>query len=105
MPLTPKKGDHIEVRVELIEFQFVRSAVIDAGNGGKLRLGSKLDIVVGDETVDARFCSAVGTELISWDSCVAMFELAAVLVTWLVAADCAAVAEALVVCGGSVNTV
>lgn len=56
------------VRVAQMVFQFARSV---ASQGGNEIPGNAAD---GDPVVTAvaRFCSAAGNEVISWDSCVAM---------------------------------
>src|SRR5689334_9295489 len=99
------------VSVEMRVFQFARSVASPGGSAPDVNCGNARpdnrfdDPVVGDAArFVARLCSAVGTELISWESCVAMSELAA-LPACVTAADCAAAADGFVVCGGSVNVV
>jgi hypothetical protein len=109
MEVQPWK-EYDPVRVDQIVFQFARSVASAGGNASEPTCGTASpgnnDVapVVGDDaTVVARPCSAFGTEAISWDSCVPMFEAAEVPVACEAAAACTPVPE--VVCGGSVNGV
>src|ERR1700727_3166691 len=96
--------------VEKMVFQFVRSVVSPGGKVAVVSCGSaspdnKFVDVVGDSARPvARFCSAVGSELMNWVSSVPMFDAPEVL-AWVAAADCAVVPAVLVVGGGSVNGV
>ncbi len=81
-----------EVMVEKMVFQFVRSAWSPGGNVAEPNCGNESpdkrfpDAVVGDSVRPvARFCSAVGSELISWVNCVPMFDALEVLVAWVAA--------------------
>jgi hypothetical protein len=100
------------VRVDHMVFQFVRSVSSAGGSDAEAKFGNEspdskfVDPVVGDSTRPvARFCSAVGSELINWDSCVPIFDAPEVLVAWVAAADCTAVPAVFVVGGGSLNGV
>ena len=81
MEVKPCREYGPEAMVEKIVFQFVRSACRPGGNViagvscGKLSPDSKFPVaVVGDCVMpDARPCSAVGSELMNWDSDVPMF--------------------------------
>ena len=93
-------------------FQLFRSVWSPAGRDTEANCGNESpdnrfpDAVVGDSVRPvARFCSAVGSELMNWASCVPMFDALEVLVAWVAAADCTAVPAVLVVGGGSVNGV
>src|ERR1700684_380971 len=97
--------------VEKMVFQFVRSVVSTGGRDTEANCGNESpdnrfpDAVVGDSVRPvARFCSAVGSELMNWVSSVPMFDAPEVL-AWVAAADCAVVPAVLVVGGGSVNGV
>jgi len=73
--------------VDVIVFQLVRSVWSPAGNDVKLNRFGKSSpcrrfpaAVVGDCRMPfARLCSAVGSEVISWDSCAPMFEAGTLL--------------------------
>src|SRR5271170_1520764 len=100
------------VRVEKMVLKFVRSVSSPGGRDAEVNCGNEspdskfVDPVVGDSVRPvARFCSAVGSELMNWASWEPMFDALEVLVVWATAADCAAVPAVLVVCGGSVNGV
>ena len=92
--------------VDIKEFQLVKSAWSPAGNVteevscGKSSPDNRFpDAVVGDSRIPvARLCSAVGSELMKFDSSVPIEQPPASRWRWLTAA-------ALVVCGGSVNGV
>ena len=97
--------------VEKMVFQFVRSVSSAGGNVAVVSCGSESpdnkfpDAVVGDcSRPFARFCNAVGSELMNCVSSVPMLDAPEVL-AWVAAADCAAVPAVLVVGGGSVNGV
>ena len=103
------------MRVDQRVFQFARSVPRPAGhedvdgrltNCGRASPDNRfVDPVVGElRRPLPRLCSAVGSELISWDSCVPMFKPLKLLACETAAACVGAVAV-LVVCGGSVNGV
>ena len=90
--------------VEKMVFQFVRSVPSPGGNDAESNCGKDSpdnrfpDAVVGDcSRPFARFCSAVGSELMNWVSSVPMFDAPEVLVACVTAAACSGSAAALVV--------
>src|ERR1700735_1736865 len=96
------------VSADQMVFQFVRSVSSAGGSVKDVSCGSArpdnkfADPVVGDcRRPLARFCNAVGRELMNWAISVPMFEVPA----WAAAADCCSVPAGLVVCGGSANGV
>src|SRR3954469_18887890 len=98
------------VMVDTRVFQFARLVTTAGGSVAEPICGSAspgrndVDPVVGDAaTVDAKPCSAFGSELMNWDSCVVISEPAAVPVSCDAAA--CAVPEAFVVWGGSLKGV
>src|ERR1700730_291458 len=99
------------VRVEKMVFQFVRSVESPGGKVAVVSCGSESpdnkfdDPVVGDcRRPLARFCKAVGSELMNWVISVPMFD-APEVPACAAAADCCAVPAGLVVWGGSMNAV
>src|ERR1700742_3957631 len=96
--------------VEKIVFQLVRSVSSPGGNVAENNCGSdspdnKFPDVVGESSRPfARFCKAVGRELMNWVISVPMFD-APEVPACAAAADCCAAPAGLVVGGGSVNGV
>src|ERR1700727_2419920 len=97
--------------VEKMVFQFVRSVESPGGNVNENNCGKDSpdnkfpDAVVGDcRRPFARFCNAVGRELMNWVISVPMLD-APEVPACAAAADCCAVPAVLVVCGGSANGV
>src|ERR1700733_10453607 len=97
--------------VEKMVFQFVRSVVSPGGRVAVVICGSASpdnkfpDAVVGDcRRPFARFCNAVGRELMNWVISLPMLD-APEVPACAAAADCCAVPAVLVVGGGSVNGV
>src|SRR5258708_35247484 len=96
--------------VEKMVLKFVRSVESPGGNVAENNCGkdspdNKFPDVVGDCTRPlARFCKAVGRELMNWVISVPMFD-APEAPACAAAADCCAVPAGLVVWGGSVNAV
>src|SRR6202000_2564883 len=95
--------------VEKMVFQFVRSVVSQGGkvavvSCGRERPDKKFpDAGVGASSSPfARFCKAVGSELMNWVISVPMLD-APEVPACAAAADCCAVPAGLVVCGGSAN--
>src|ERR1700743_3757998 len=95
--------------VEKMVFQFVRSVVSQGGKVAVVSCGSERpdnkfpDAVVGVSSRPfARFCKAVGSELMNWVISVPMLD-APEVPACAAAADCCAVPAGLVVCGGSAN--
>src|ERR1700753_172676 len=92
--------------VEKMVFQFVRSVVSQGGKVAVVRCGSERpdnkfpDAVVGDSSRPfARFCKAVGSELMNWVISVPMLD-APEVPACAAAADCCAVPAGLGVCRG-----
>src|ERR1700761_5452468 len=97
--------------VEKMVFQFVRSVESPGGNVAENTCGNDSpdnkfpDAVVGESSRPlARFCKAVGRELMNWVISVPMLD-ALEVPAGAPAADCCAVPAVLVVGGGSVNGV
>lgn len=79
-------------------FQLSISVASHGGNAGSGNMDPGNDgAAVGNDVVEARLCSAFGTEAINWDSCVVMSEAAAVPAAGATAADWAAAADGFVV--------
>src|ERR1700733_8071302 len=99
-----------DAMVEKMVFQFVRSVESPGGNVAENNCGSespdnKFPDVVGDcRRPLARFCKAVGRELMNWVISLPMLD-APEVPACAAAADCCAVPAVLVVGGGSVNGV
>src|ERR1700722_15201946 len=111
MDSSPWMENGPEGMVAKMVFHFVRSASSPGGKVADVICGSESpdnkfpDAVVGDCTRPlARFCKAVGRELMNWVNSVPMLD-APELPACAAAADCCAVPAGLVVWGGSVNAV
>src|ERR1700753_544985 len=110
MAVQPCK-EYEPVSVDQIVFQFVRSVLRPGGRVNEVNCGTDspdnkfADPVVGDCARPwARFCNAVGSELMNWVISVPILD-APDVPACAAAADCCAAPAGLVVCGGSMNAV